>query len=83
MTYHKGMHSKAMGLLTGVGMIGMGKNKQFSYPYPYPHLPVPTPVQVTQTCALAYMSVLHLLTPQLFPPSLALTEVSYYCSYLS
>ena len=24
-----------MGPLTGVGMIGMGKNKQFSYPYPY------------------------------------------------
>ena len=37
MTYHKGMHSKAMGLLTGVGMIGMGKNKQFSNPYPYLH----------------------------------------------
>ena len=36
MTYHKGMRSKAMGLLTGAGMIGTGKNKQFSYPYPYP-----------------------------------------------
>ena len=32
-----GHHSKAMGLLTGVGMTGTGKNRQFSYPYPYPH----------------------------------------------
>ena len=30
------MRSKATGPLTGVGMIGTGKNKQFSYPYPYP-----------------------------------------------